>query len=143
MKQDLKVKIRTVSNEDKERNFSYFNPAVSNEAAQSIATALVDLSTNTYIGAERITTTDVLEEYPFDPTPPTPSGLQNPNLRIENNRLNWDGNGECNYYYSDGETLTSAQAWKNTDTEEITVKVVFVLTSDGTYAKDWLVINEE
>lgn len=60
---DLKISMKTQSNEDIDRTLSYINPNISNEVARSLASAYAAMSTSTYVGATRIISMDVLEDY--------------------------------------------------------------------------------
>lgn len=78
------------------------------------------------------------------------SGLLNPNLHIEDGLVYWEGNGVCKVYYTvykPAPTMGSETIPKPNQSQESRdynyYPVVYVLESDGTYAKDWLIVDVE
>lgn len=117
--------IDSVSRDGKklQKTMTFVNPNASNEVAGTFAQMANALTTNTYSKASIVKRMDVTETEQGGG-----SGLLNPYLRSDNdNRIQWEGNGVCKT--SDGDVVEK-------DSEEY--GAIYLLDSDGTYAKDWL-----
>ena len=58
----------------------------------------------------------------------TTGGLLDPNLRLENDKWTWDGNGRC--------TMNGTVIQKG-EQESLRMGELYLLDSDGTYAQAW------
>lgn len=58
-KVDLKIAMKDSSMKDLDRTLSYVNGSLSNAALVEVAQQLVGLTTNTYVGGERVDRTDI------------------------------------------------------------------------------------
>ena len=65
-KVDLKIAMKDSSMKDLDRTLSYVNGSLSNAALVEVAQQLVGLTTNTYVGGERVDRMDISQ--------PSPSG---------------------------------------------------------------------
>lgn len=78
-KVDLKIAMKDSSMKDLDRTLSYVNGSLSNAALVEVAQQLVGLTTNTYVGGERVDRMDISQ-----PAPP-PAGKQEPTLTVTPN----------------------------------------------------------
>lgn len=79
VKVDLKIAMKDSSMKDLDRTLSYVNGSLSNAALVEVAQQLVGLTTNTYVGGERVDRMDISQ-----PAPP-PAGKQEPTLTVTPN----------------------------------------------------------
>lgn len=119
----------------KSKAISNINPEATGEQLGEFAQRLTALTTNQYTGANVISKCDVTE-YSSGGSSSSSTGLLNPNLRLVNDVTTWEGNGTCTAYYWDDDQMVAEFMEKN---EGIYTgqQRIFLLTSDGTYAKDW------
>ena len=68
-KVDLKIAMKDSSMKDLDRTLSYVNGSLSNAALVEVAQQLVGLTTNTYVGGERVDRTDISQPTPGKPEP--------------------------------------------------------------------------
>lgn len=116
--------IDSVSRDGKklQKTMTFVNPNASNEVAGTFAQMANALTTNTYSKASIVKRMDVTETEQGGG-----SGLLNPNLRVESDKITWEGNGVCKS--SNGSVVEKGAS---------ALTGVYVLASDGTYAKDWI-----
>ena len=133
------------------KSLGFVNPDVANSLVGGFAQMVNALSNDTYVNSQVVKTMDTTEEDSSGSSTPAAAGLLDPNLRYyapasdpteeqEEEALTWEGDGIC-YKYSDlndePETIEKGvETAKDPNT-------LYVLESDGTYAKDWLSVNDE
>lgn len=107
-------------------SIGYVNPDVANSIAGGFAQMVNALTTNTFVNAEVVKKMDTTEE---EQQSGGGSGLLDPNLHIDykNSEITWFGNGVCKT--GDGTVIEKGI---------LAESEVYVLESDGTYARDWL-----
>lgn len=113
-----------------QKSIAKINPEKDNVTLNEFAGMVNALSTNTFQGGSRVDKMSLSEQGGGSTT----TGLLNPNLRItdgKNGILTWDGDGVCKVNGSE----VYIKNYERGTTEDINF---VVLTSDGTYAKDWL-----
>lgn len=117
--------IDSVSRDGKklQKTMTFVNPNASNEVAGTFAQMANALTTNTYSKASIVKRMDVTETEQGGG-----SSLLNPNLRVEDDKITWEGNGVCKS--SDGSVVAKGASAGSDD---------YYLASDGTYAKDWII----
>ena len=115
------------------------NPNADNGNLSTFGKMANNLTTNVLNSVARIDKQDITDAQEGDTPTPTPSGggLLNPNLRRESGTyedyITWEGDGVC-INASDNDAVVA----KGTELGSIYTGAIFLLKSDGTYAKDWL-----
>ena len=104
------------------------NPEKDNAILKTFAQKVNALTTNSYVDATRVDKMSVNEQDAGGSTTPTVTGLLNPNLHRNGVVLTWDGDGVCSLV--GGEVIEKEARIDSSG-------ATYVLTSDGTYAKDW------
>lgn len=68
------------------------------------------------------------------------NGLLNPNLRSDDNRILWEGNGVCTIYNPvDNPDPINSSSPASKVSRIPAVGLIYLLESDGTYARDWFI----
>ena len=120
------------------------NPNADNGNLSTFGKMANNLTTNVLNSVARIDKQDITDAQEGDTPTPTPSGggLLNPNLRRESGTyedfITWEGDGVCKYYDFSDNTINMYSISKGTELSGRYYACVFLLESDGTYAKDWL-----
>ena len=116
------------------KSLGFINPDVANSLVGGFAQMVNALSNDTFVNAEVVKKMDTTEEDTGGGS--TPAGLLDPNLRITNATITWDGDGVC-YTGNKSSTFT----WNDPiEKGSHATEGFFLLESDGTYAKDWVII---
>lgn len=100
-KVDLKIAMKDSSMKDLDRTLSYVNGSLSNAALVEVAQQLVGLTTNTYVGGERVDRMDISQPAP------SPAGKPEPTLTITVDESNFPLGGTYTYN-GDGEIFAYA-----------------------------------
>ena len=143
-KVDLKIAMKDSSMKDLDRTLSYVNGSLSNAALVEVAQQLVGLTTNTYVGGERVDRMDISQPSP-------PSGKTEPTFTIAITQepsfssvdpiagtYTYDGDGEIFAYATnsgypvDIKVNRSAKTWTSSVNSSDYTFVVYLCASEGT-----------